>query len=456
MLSSIQLMPMNGVLEMAGVVPEILDALNDVWGVPPSSGGFFSEPAFKRLEKVCSDQYEQGKHSFGLPFALSNALRSLGAPCSQTSDRINDTGDIAEAASKLDAAFGQTKARRIYICPLNYAEDIPSLAFGAAKLGRFKPAELELLFDKIRLARHYPSHALDTARLCQFHWLVIEETVAVPTSAGQRALPDFSTFMERDSGAINPHESRFPTAVERVLFFLLLAPWEEWSTMNEESWRGFEMPWVYCRTDDIFDSPSRPPDPDSLAWEPFIYDDEGGEAVEIERPIEFPLTASATREMSQFCEERWVSFQQALDSELLKPPVMHFLVRAFLADGIDEFMAHLTSIEAALGLQGDHNPNERKLHHKNLGATKRVGTRLAALLDDATALGIYADLYHLRSAFIHGRGGIERIPTQKRVEARRLAAACAAALVEQATRSSQDRESFLRGLLDKGVQLRGT
>lgn len=438
---------------MAGVVPEIVEALNDVWGVQASSGGLFSEPAFKRLEKVCSDQYQQGKHSFGLSFALNNALRSLGAPCSQASDRTNNTGDIAEAASKLDAAFGQTQARRIYICPLNYAEDIPSLAFGAARLGRFTPAELELLFDKTRLARHYPSHALDTARLCQFHWLVVEETVSVPASAGQRALPDFSTFMERDGGAINPHESRFPSVVERVLFFLLLAPWEEWSTMNEMSWRGFEMPWVYCRTDDIFDSPSRPPDPGSLAWQPFIQDDGGGQTVEIERPIEFPLTDSATREMSLFCEERWVGFQQALDSELLKPPIMHFLVRAFLADGIDEFMAHLTSIEAALGLQSDHNPNERKLHHKKLGATKRVGTRLAALLDDATALGTYAGLYNLRSAFIHGRGGIERIPTHKRVKARRLAATCAAALVEQAVQSSLDRESFLRGLLDKGAQL---
>ncbi len=43
----------------------------------------------------------------------------------------------------------------------------------------------------------------------------------------------------------------------------------------------------------------------------------------------------------------------ALASDLFSTPVVHFLVAAFLAEGIDEFIAHLTALEAALGLRAD-------------------------------------------------------------------------------------------------------
>lgn len=83
---------------------------------------------------------------------------------------------------------------------------------------------------------------------------------------------------------------------------------------------------------------------------------------------------------------------------------------------------------------------------------------LAAILDNARAAGLYAHLFDLRSAFIHGRDSVEIIPTHHRVEARRLAAATAAAIVQQAkqTHLSRDclsREAFLKDLLYRGVEL---
>lgn len=438
---------------MAKVEPQLLQALSELWIVRKSQNGLWSEPVFKRLEKVCADLYENGRHSFGSSFALNHALRSLGAPGTLPEVLEAEIGDVSEAAERLDQAFKQTSTRRTYICPLDLAEDVPSLTFGAVRLGRFSAADLETFFDARRLARCYPNQPLDSARLSQFHWLVIEENVPVTRSAGLRAMPDFSTIMDRDFGEIDPHKGRFPQAVETVLFFLLLAPWEKWSTMNEVDWRGFRVPWIYCLDDDLFVSPPAPPSADTLSWEPHTYTDYWGESIEVERPIELRLIDSARGEMLEFSDERWTDFKSALDSELLQPPVMHFVVRAFLANGIDEFMAHLTAIEAALGLQTDHNPKARKLHHPNIGATKRVGVRLASALDDASAADLYADLFNLRSAFIHGRGGIEKISTQKRVSARRLAAMAASALVTQASQSTQTRERVLGELLDKGAQL---
>ncbi|MEX5571524.1 hypothetical protein Q1J52_01150 [Pseudomonas lijiangensis] len=223
--------------------------------------------------------------------------------------------------------------------------------------------------------------------------------------------------------------------------------------MNEVDWRGFRVPWVYTRNDDLFVPPAPPPDADTLAWQPDIYTNEYGERVETERPVEFRLTDSAKGMMSQLGETRWSTFQTALNSDLLKPPIMHFLVRAFLSDGIDEFMAHMTTIEAALGLHADHDRKARSLHHPGWWATRRVGARVASILNDASAAGLYTELFDLRSAFIHGRESMEKISTLKRVEARRLAAAIAAAIVHCASQATQPRESFLRELLDNGVTL---
>ncbi|MDF5903741.1 hypothetical protein P4152_17205 [Pseudomonas aeruginosa] len=57
----------------------------------------------------------------------------------------------------------------------------------------------------------------------------------------------------------------------------------------------------------------------------------------------------------------WAQLQTtaALESELFSTPVEHFLVRAFLSDGIDEVMAHLIVVEAAFGTESDHKAKQR-------------------------------------------------------------------------------------------------
>jgi hypothetical protein len=60
---------------------------------------------------------------------------------------------------------------------------------------------------------------------------------------------------------------------------------------------------------------------------------------------------------------------RTLDRPLFETTIEHFFVRAFLEDPLDEFLAHITTIEAALGLKSDYP-----------GATKPVATRVSALL----------------------------------------------------------------------------
>ena len=435
---------------------DILDALKRLWELQQlGPEGLWKEPAFDELRKACAAKYQQGKVTFGLTFALDHALKSLGLACLSPSSRQSCSFDPTLASSLLEAAFTQKTIRRRYLCPLDLAEQIPPMTFGNARVAVLTAAELDVLFDRSRLARYYPNQDLNFDGFSQFHWLVVEEIVAAGKDAGDRAVPAFSMMMSRDFGEIDPHKSRFPVAVEKALFFLLLARWEEWAMMPEVDWRGFRIPWIYQLDDDLFVAPSIPRGPDSLSWEPYVYQDQWGEPEEIERPVELRLTDAATEFLAGLGDAHWQAFETALDSELFETPIMHFLVRGFLSDGIDEFMAHLTTVEAALGLQDDHDFNSRRNFPK-ISATKRVARRLAAALNDAGAADVYDVLFNVRSAFIHGRGGMNKIPTEQRVQARTIASKACAALVDLASQSRLSRDEILDDLLEKGVRLVGS
>lgn len=58
---------------------------------------------------------------------------------------------------------------RHHICPLDLADDLPSMSFGTARISQFTADELEQLFDYPRLARHFPSLPLESKRLAQLH-----------------------------------------------------------------------------------------------------------------------------------------------------------------------------------------------------------------------------------------------------------------------------------------------
>ncbi|OYR18182.1 ymd domain protein, partial [Brucella grignonensis] len=72
----------------------------------------------------------------------------------------------------------------------------------------------------------------------------------------------------------------------------------------------------------------------------------------------------------------------------------HFFVRGFRTDGIDEFLGHISTIEAALGLPLDHDPRaRRRIGGKNPGATHRVALRISGLLKDVSFGKAYSKLF---------------------------------------------------------------
>ena len=134
------------------------------------------------------------------------------------------------------------------------------------------------------------------------------------------------------------------------------------------------------------------------------------------------LDDNAATELTVWDQSRWVIVEQAKQSVLFETPVAHFVIRAFLAEGVDEFLAHITTIEAALGLRADYQKSFRVApdRHKGMRATNRMRGRVAGLLGDRSHADQYEQLFDIRSAFLHGRAMTD-ISTQEQVMARSLA-----------------------------------
>jgi hypothetical protein len=425
--------------------------VEDLWHIPrPGSKNLLRAPRFTALSELCTVEYGIDKPVF----ALSTALRSLGLPCHLPAAKTHLALDPVVAANALDEAFRRKTSVRRHLCPLDLADDLPVMTFGRSRVAKFSADELAALFDAPRIERTMPNEPLDARRLAQFQWLVVEEEIKLDPQPEKRASPWMYMTMSRDFGEIDPYLGRFPPAVEDALFYLILAPWEDWSTMQEVDWRGFRLPWIHTVEEDLFIRPASPPSADSLTLEPWIVDDDG-EELELERATELPLSDDAKRGLALVTDQAWRDLVTARATPLFETPIAHFLVQAFLSDGIDEVIAHMTAIEAAVGLEMDHKAFMRPKPdpHKGMKPTNRVAARIGALLNDKQSVQAYKDLFELRSQFVHGRGGLQKISTPQRVLARSLARRVATGIVDVALQSPRSRVDVLSELLDHGAPL---
>ena len=430
-----------------------MSAIDALWHHDgPVAGNLYASPPFVRLRETCQRLYPSAGSKDAVNFALSQALYGLGFHWSDDAPARSALSP-AIAAARLDQAFRQTEAHLVHLCPLDLGDEVPELRFGPNAIRNFTAEELDDLLDPDGLSRKRPGWRFDSQRFSRFAWLVVEEIVALPGKSGGRILPGLFADLRQDFGRIEPHKRHFPAPVEAALFALLTAPWEDITSYSDMDWRPFRVPWVHTLSDDLFARRSTPPDADTLSWEPDFYEDEGGAMVELERPARLPLTEAAIPQTAYLDDAAWLELLEARRSPLFHRPIDHFTIRAFASDGIDEFLAHVTVIEAALGQPIDHDSRKRpKISgQRRQGATARVAWRLAALLKDASAGERYLALFKERSDFLHGQT-MHDIPSQVRLDARRLARQCVCALIGAATAPSppENQDAFLNELLQSG------
>ena len=390
-----------------------------------------------------------------LRFSLASALRQLGLACLVGGQGTGLSASAAEILDGLDKAIQSTASRRLHLCPLDLASPLPEISFGPNQVRCFSAAELEQLFDVRGLHRANGKWAFDSQSFSQFNWLVVSELVPHDDLSPEgRRLPGLFMDLGRDFGRIEPYSTGLPPAVEAALFGLLTIPWEQIGGLREVEWRGFGVPWVYTLDSDVFARRASPPSPDSLSWEPAGYIDSDGIEHEYERPITYPLDDGSDDEIAWLNDSAWADIVSARRTALFERPVAHFFVRGFRSDGIDEFLAHISTIEAALGLPLDHDQRaRRKIDGKNPGATHRVSLRIAGLLGDRALGEVYSRLFRLRSDFLHGKS-LADISGKDRRSARELARKVVCALIGAGSSDPMvNRELLLDQILDSGSRL---
>lgn len=407
--------------------PELIALLEAVARIPAAHASSFDTPPFVALREWAQRTYPGAGTKDGLNFALSAALDRLGLARGRPNGAVAFR-TIADAAARLSAGFLARSAWRTHLCPLDVADEVPALTFGPNSVRSLSLDDLRTHFAPLG-----PQAAGLDSRFAQFSWLIVREKVAFEHEPGRRALPFLFHDLNRDFGEIEPHARKFPVAVEQALFALLLVPWEDLVGHADLNWRPFQTPWVYTVDDDIFVRPPSLPSADSLSWAPDAYTDHDGETIEYERPLTHWGQDTIEGLETWVNDGRWREVETALASDLFSTPVAHFLVAAFLGEGIDEFIAHLTSLEAALGLRVDR------------AREQTMGARVQALLGDADGAAAYGRIFNLRSEYVHGRP-MTGISGANRNDARRLARRVADSLVSRAQAPIADRVGFLQAL----------
>jgi hypothetical protein len=160
---------MSAGAKIQGLPPaELREAVEALWRVlvpgPENLLKLFEVPEFVRLRDICAQLYPavHSKESSGaMDFALSDALQALGLPGRPLPADRHLALPAGIAAARLQAAFERTQARRVYLCPLDEAGDLPDLRFGPNRIVRLTAEKLEELVDQPRLRRINPAWTFD-------------------------------------------------------------------------------------------------------------------------------------------------------------------------------------------------------------------------------------------------------------------------------------------------------
>lgn len=382
------------------------------------------------------DEATEASLSRSLHKGIRNLFRSTGAPWFAT--QISSPSHLA--ARELYRALTATKARSVFLCPLDRSPSLPNIDFGPCKVRCLSETELQAIIQSSRIINNHPSAPFDARRFARFTWLVIDEARPVSKLAVRVLQPSFRWFEETPAvelTSVRPHRSRYSPVVEQAIFAMLLVPWEQFIESSYAPWKPFHVPWVYTVPHDPFAEMDRPPSPDSLSWRPVIYADDS----EDEEPDTNDQFAFDPSELCKSVGYNWDLAQVTCPTHVesgayaFNQLVRHFIIRALEEDGIDEVIFHSIAIEAALAIQ------------KEFGSTDKIARRIKNLLQSTHAESEFKRLYELRSNFVHGRRLEDLMPAEDLNKLRSIARTTAMTLMEKVWEEDWVERDLLLGVL---------
>ena len=164
---------------------------------------------------------------------------------------------------------------------------------------------------------------------------------------------------------------------------------------NSRRWFGFSLPFIIRCGGSLFSPPSQTPDISPLALEPVFNDDhvEIGERPRCDIFFNQAETVCFSRELEKI-EKQLNSIRDRGDRWNFVDVGVKYLVKAFFADDLDQFLWHMVALDALLG---DRKP----------GLTNALAQRTGSILGSSKAerkkiRQSFRMLYDLRSAVVHG------------------------------------------------------
>ena len=435
----------------ASLPDEFLAAFDRVWQLPANMGkhAIGESNAFKHFRETVNNGCYADVSGMFAPFNLLDGLQRLGVPCFFTDNAPLAATHMAETADRCYQALMKAHVQVTYLCPLDWAGCLPQVSFDNVAIRDFNSAELDALLNTQEQQRHPWFKPVGTSQLSQFSWLVVGETLALPKRFDDRYMSWPQWHTNRDApGTVYPYNHHYPEAVDRAIFMLMLAPWEEnLGVIN--TWRPFDIPWVYTIYEDIFYPQRTIPSADSLTWTlRTVWNDELGYDEEYPCPAERnncitekQLTTVTNRQVRR-------GLERAINCGLINAAARHQFVKGFRSDSVDAFLAHIVVIDACLGEDKPDTTLEKQL--VKLKSTGRLKYRLAGLLDDASVVEDMDTLYKTRNNYVHGNN-LEKISAKNVLQARTLARKTLSAIILLADQfPTLTRQAFLNDVLRKG------
>ncbi len=321
-------------------------------------------------------------------------------------------------------AFQRSSVQRTYLVPMGlvyFSEK--SMDFSSFQIQQFTKRELINICQNNINENFYPyAHiSLNQMNLLQNCWFICI-TESIPRSKG-------AFVFGEEVSQVKPEYTSHPGPVELVLKKLILFDWQ-WDQMQElpsldgqkketckdkeRFWQGFEVPFIIVLDDDPLNSPRRI-DVSRLRTVP-DFDPHSGEEIgevpetvihfdeeEIDKFKDFILQIEGISSILTPLEQDWRFLEVA----------QGFFLKAFFADGLEQLLWHITTLEALLG---ENIPDLTELLAKRisriLGTTRRERTNLKKQ---------FKELYKLRSDLVHGNVFKEQVYVGHLYTARSLA-----------------------------------
>jgi hypothetical protein len=335
--------------------------------------------------------------------AVGNVLRRSGFYMNIFEKKLNDPSEEFE---KYVQVFKSSERKISYLAPLEYVSfEQNEIDCGHFQIKRFSRDGLDAVLGNSVNKNFYPWAAVELEEIKDYWFIYFEQTGPAP-EIGCSPLWDLDLF-DDDRYRVKMRYSPLSEPIESAIKPLVLFDWQtdywrrEPADEKEEKatgWMGFNIPLVLKVTDKLYERPLPAPSLEKLEKPILRFVTENGKEIwgpevyisldkqETESLITFVKRTHENLGKLDFDKSGWYFCEIALN----------MLVKAFFADGLEQLLWHITTIEALLG----EDP---------AGLTEKLARRVASILGETAdkqekLRSCFKKLYNFRSILVHGKG----------------------------------------------------